>query len=42
VSQKFEQRAHNIGFALLITLMVVVTARDVARFDIVEKIKNIF
>lgn len=42
VSQKFEQRAHNIGFALLITLMVFVTFRDVARLDVLQKLKNIF
>lgn len=41
VSQKFEARAHNIGFALLITLMVVVTFRDVAKLDILSKIKNL-
>lgn len=41
VSQKFEQRAHSLGFALLISLMVFVTVRDFARFDIVEKIRNI-
>lgn len=42
VSQRFEQRAHNLGFALLITLMIFVTVRDFARFDLVEKVKNIF
>ncbi len=42
VSQKFEQRAHSIGFALLISLMVFVTFRDVMRFDLVEKVKNLF
>jgi regulator of sigma E protease len=42
VSQKFEARAHNIGFALLITLMVVVTFRDVARLELLNKIKNLF
>lgn len=41
VSQKFEQRAHNIGFALLITLMLLVTARDVARLDVLGKLKNL-
>lgn len=41
VSQKFEQRAHNIGFALLITLMAVVTFRDVAKLDVLEKLKNL-
>jgi len=42
LSQKFEQRAHNIGFALLISLMVFVTFRDVMKFDIVDKVKNLF
>lgn len=42
VSQRFEQKAHNIGFALLITLMIFVTVRDFARFDLVEKVKNFF
>ncbi|HBB36379.1 MAG: membrane-associated zinc metalloprotease [Candidatus Moranbacteria bacterium GW2011_GWC1_45_18] len=41
VSQKFEQRAHSLGFALLISLMVFVTVRDFAKFDLVEKIKNL-
>lgn len=41
VSQKFEQRAHNIGFALLITLMLLVTARDVAKLEVFSKIKNL-
>ena len=42
VSRKVEQQAHNIGFVFLIALMILVTARDVAKFDIFEKIKNIF
>ena len=41
VSQKFEQRAHNIGFALLITLMVLVTVRDVAKLEFFQKLKNL-
>jgi regulator of sigma E protease len=41
VSQKFEQRAHNLGFVLLITLMVFVTVRDFMKFDLVEKIRNL-
>lgn len=42
VSQKLEQLFHTIGFALLIGLMVFVTYRDFLKFDIVEKIKDIF
>ena len=41
VSQKFEQRAHNVGFALLITLMILVTVRDVAKLDVLGKLKNL-
>jgi regulator of sigma E protease len=41
VSQKFEARAHNIGFALLITMMVVVTFRDVAKLEVLSKIKSL-
>jgi len=41
VSQRFEQRAHNIGFALLITLMIAVTARDVAKLEVLSKLKNL-
>jgi regulator of sigma E protease len=42
ISQKFEQRAHNIGFALLITLMIAVTFKDMMKFEVLEKIKNLF
>lgn len=42
VKRKTEQLAHTIGFVLLIGLMIVVTLRDVIRFDVVEKIGNIF
>ena len=42
VSQKFEQRAHNFGFALLITLMILVTFRDIMKFDLAEKVKDLF
>lgn len=41
VSQRFEQRAHNIGFALLITLMVFITFRDVAKLDVLQKLKSL-
>jgi membrane-associated protease RseP (regulator of RpoE activity) len=40
VSQKLEQRAHNIGFALLIALMAIVTFRDVAKLEVLDKLKN--
>ncbi len=42
VSKNFEQRAHSLGFALLIFLMAIVTVRDFAKFELVEKIKNLF
>ncbi len=42
VSQKIEQMFHTAGFLILITLMVVVTYFDLARMDILGKIKGIF
>jgi regulator of sigma E protease len=42
VSQKIEQGFHTVGFFALITLMVVVTYFDLARMDLLSKIKGIF
>jgi regulator of sigma E protease len=42
VKRNTEQLVHTIGFILLILLMVVVTLRDVIRFDVIEKIGNMF
>jgi len=42
VSQKVEQAIHTFGFIALIALMVLVTFRDVIRFDIFDKVKNLF
>jgi regulator of sigma E protease len=42
VSQKVENIIHTTGFVLLIILMILVTWRDVVRFDVVEKIGNFF
>lgn len=42
VSQKVEQFAHTAGFVALIALMFLVTFRDLIKFDIFEKIKNLF
>ena len=42
ISQKFEGAANAIGFFLLIGLMVLVTIKDFANFEVVDKIKNIF
>ncbi len=39
---KAEQMANAIGFILLITLMVFVTVKDVGRFEIIDKLKNLF
>ncbi|MCA9364482.1 MAG: RIP metalloprotease RseP [Candidatus Moranbacteria bacterium] len=42
VSKKMEQRMHAAGFMLLIGLMLFVTVWDFLRFNIVEKIGNLF
>jgi regulator of sigma E protease len=42
VSKKLEQAVHTTGFALLILLMIFVTFRDLLRFNIFDKIKNLF
>jgi regulator of sigma E protease len=42
VSQKVEQMAHSIGFALLIGLMILVTFRDIVKLDMLDKIKGLF
>lgn len=42
VSQKVEQFIHTFGFIALITLMILVTFRDLIRFEIIDKIKNLF
>jgi len=42
VNQKLEQILHTIGFLLLITLMVVVTFRDFIRFEIINKVIELF
>ena len=42
VTQKIEQMIHTAGFFLLISLMVVVTFRDLMKIDIIGKIKGIF
>ncbi|MCX6765596.1 MAG: RIP metalloprotease RseP [Candidatus Moranbacteria bacterium] len=42
VSRKVEQLVHTIGFVLLIVLMIAVTMRDILRFEVIEKIENIF
>jgi regulator of sigma E protease len=42
VSQKVENFVHTIGFVLLIALMILVTLKDILRFEIIQKIGNIF
>lgn len=42
VSRKVENLFHTVGFALLIILMVLVTFKDIVRFEIFQKIGNIF
>jgi regulator of sigma E protease len=42
VSQKVEQFAHTFGFIALILLMVLVTFRDVIKFELFDKIKSLF
>ena len=42
VSQKVEGLMHTVGFALLIILMIFITARDFVNFEIVDKVKNLF
>lgn len=42
VSQKVEQMFHTVGFTLLIALMLLVTFKDLMRFDIIGGIKGLF
>lgn len=42
VSERVEGYFHQVGFLLLIILMIAVTVHDFARFDIVGKIRGLF
>lgn len=42
VREIIEQRIHQVGFMLLLLLMLVVTVRDFSQFRILEKIGNLF
>lgn len=42
VSRKVEGMIHQVGFVLLLLLMLLVTVRDFAQFDILGKISRIF
>lgn len=41
-NQKIEAIVHNVGFALLILLVVLVTFRDVSKYEIINHVKNLF
>lgn len=42
VTEAVEQRAHQIGFLLLLVAMIAVTFRDFSRFELLAKIGNLF
>lgn len=42
INQEWEARANNVGFALLMLLMAVVTFRDIGKFGLWEKIMGLF
>lgn len=42
VNQKIEAVVHNIGFAFLLLLIVLVTFKDVSQYQIIDYVKNIF
>lgn len=42
LNQEWEAKANNVGFALLMLLMVVVTFKDILRLDILGKISGLF
>lgn len=42
LNQKWEAKANNFGFVLLMGLMVLVTFKDVAKFDLVGKVMGLF
>ncbi len=42
VSRKVEGMIHQVGFILLLLLMLFVTVRDFSQFQILDKIKNLF
>lgn len=42
VREAIEQRAHQVGFLLLLLAMLLVTFRDFSRFDLLGKIGNLF
>jgi regulator of sigma E protease len=42
VSKRIENAVHSVGFGLLLILIVAITARDFIRFNIIEKIQELF
>ena len=42
LNQRWEAKANNIGFMLLMGLMLVVTFKDVAKFDLIGKVMGLF
>lgn len=42
LNQKWEAKANNVGFMVLMGLMVLVTFKDVAKFDLVGKVMGLF
>ncbi len=42
LSQKIENLMHNLGFILLISVMIVVTFNDFLRYHLIDKIKHLF
>lgn len=38
INQRWEAKANNVGFALLMLLMLVVTFKDIAKFDLLGKV----
>ncbi len=42
VSEKAQERAYQVGFALVLTLMVVATWNDLSRLKVFEWLKNLF
>ena len=41
INQRWEAKANNVGFALLMLLMVVITFKDIAKFDLLGKVMGL-
>jgi len=42
INQKIENVVHNIGFAFLLLLILLVTFKDISKYQIISYLKNIF